>query len=543
MSPSLRRHGLDEAVYAILDAAPSAVVAVDADGAIDYLNSRAAAELGYQPEELLGQDVEVLVPRGLEARHRKLRAEFATTPEARSVGVRRPLHVRRKDGSQFPAQISLMPLETSAGLWVVTTITDITAWEEREARLRELSSSYLALAEMNQAIVRAPDEQALFRETCRIAVEQGGYLGAWVAKRASGDSVVSVASVGVLDQYIARLEVTVDPEDPRGRGPTGLTLRSGTPTFITDIASDPATRPWRSLSAEYGVRSVAALPLHRGLRTTAAISMYSSRPVPFDEQLRAMLASMAENVSYALETFDSAGRLQRVARERTELSSRLVAAQEEERARIAADVHDDSVQSLAAVYLRLGLLHKRLQEEAPGLAPAVTQLQDSVADIGEGLRDLLFDLEPADGSRTLPELVEEVAHHVFDRTGVKCSVVYEPWSSSLSETVRVQALRIVKEALVNARKHSNAAHVDVVIEAQGEGVEVTVTDDGVGFDADATSSAPGHRGLANMQDRAAVVGGWCRIERGERGMAVRFWVPYADTEPGQAASGQMAPGY
>ena len=218
MSPRLSRAGQDEAVYTLLDAAPSPVVAVDADGVIDYLNLRAAAVLGYPPEELLGQGVEVLVPADLHDLHHGFRAAYAGKPVARSVGTEEPVRVRRKDGTEFSAEISLMPLQTSGSLWVVTTIYDVTPREEREQRVQALNRSYLALAQLNEAIVRAPDERELFAATCRIAVEQGGYLGAWVAARGPADAVLVAASAGSLDEYIDRLEVTTAPDDPRSRG-------------------------------------------------------------------------------------------------------------------------------------------------------------------------------------------------------------------------------------------------------------------------------------------------------------------------------------
>ena len=205
-----------------------------------------------------------------------------------------------------------------------------------------------------------------------------------------------------------------------------------------------------------------------------------------------------------------------VARERTELSARLVDAQEEERARIAADVHDDSVQALAAVRLRMTLLRNKLDVAAPELTPVVEELQETVSAVGEGLRDLLFELESSDARRTLTDLVEEAAHHVFDHTTVVPAVRLgpeHPDAASLSEPVRRQAMRIVKEALVNARKHAGAEHVEVLIEYQATGAEVAISDDGIGFEPESIPNVPGHRGLTTMQDRAAVVGGWCRLER------------------------------
>jgi signal transduction histidine kinase len=97
-----------------------------------------------------------------------------------------------------------------------------------------------------------------------------------------------------------------------------------------------------------------------------------------------------------------------------------------------------------------------------------------------------------------------------------------------------QALRIAKEAMINARKHARATEVVVTIRPRDTGVELVVRDDGVGFEA--MTSPRGHRGLLNMRDRAAVSGGWCRIEGAGPGTAVRVWLPYdEDADPSRLA--------
>jgi PAS domain S-box-containing protein len=536
MAGAVRRVVDADALYVLLDAAPAAIVGSDSEGLVDYLNPQAVALFGYQPEELLGRPVEVLVPEERRSTHVAQRARFAARPAARPIGTSSAELVgRRKDGSVFPAEISLIRLETEEGLWVLSTVVDVSGRRRAEQRMETLGRAYLTLAELNQAIVRAPDEATLFQETCRVAVEHGGYLGAWVGKPDEERRVRSVASAGVLDEYIAQVDITIDPQHPRGLGPTGLAFREGEAQFSGDFLTDPRTAPWRGLATEYGIRASATLPLRCGGRTVAVLSLYSAEPDVFDAEMRSLLAGLAENVSVALDAFAAADQLRTLAAQRRALSRRLVAAQEEERARIAADVHDDSVQSLAAVDLRLGLLRKRVQESAPELVEEIEEVQRTVGMVAAGLRDLLFELESADTGSSLADLVREAARHLLEDTDIRCDLQFDAsrWNhrSVLSQTDRGQALRIVKEALFNVRKHSGATHVSIAIVPEVQGVEITVRDDGAGFDVQGTATKPGHRGLANMRDRAAVAGGWCRIESGERGTTVRFWMPYDATAP------------
>ena len=263
-----------------------------------------------------------------------------------------------------------------------------------------------------------------------------------------------------------------------------------------------------------------------------ALTLYARRPEAFDEQVRGLLEGAAENISYALDVLDRAATLQDVARQRSLLSRRLIDAQEAERARIAADVHDESVQPLAAAVLRLGLLERRVASVAPESAPVVSaefdQLHQTLDSVTNGLRELLFELETGDLEASLAELVEDAAQHIFEHSTLRWAVVVDSARADLRRGLqpsdRRQALRIVKEALINARKHAWATEVVVTIRPGSEGVELVVHDDGLGIDA--STSPRGHRGLVNMHDRAAVSGGWCRIERANPGTVVRVWLPY-----------------
>ena len=87
-----------------------------------------------------------------------------------------------------------------------------------------------------------------------------------------------------------------------------------------------------------------------------------------------------------------------------------------------------------------------------------------------------------------------------------------------------QVVRIVKESLSNVRKHADATRVRIELSPTRAGLGVTVRDDGVGFEP-SQAPTPGHRGLKNLADRAAVVGGWLRVEPGDPGTTVSFWVP------------------
>jgi len=120
---------------AVLEASPNAVVAVDTTGRITYANPQVHATFGYSREELLGQPVEMLLPERVTVRHVAHRQGFVANPVARPMGIGLDLAGRRRDGSEFPVEISLAPVQTAEGTEVFATLVDITARKALEAQL------------------------------------------------------------------------------------------------------------------------------------------------------------------------------------------------------------------------------------------------------------------------------------------------------------------------------------------------------------------------------------------------------------------------
>src|SRR6266540_1328047 len=117
----------------LLEAAPDAIVAVRADGRIALVNGATERLFGYRREDLVGQPVEILVPDAVRADHPGHRGRYLADPQPRPMGAGMALAARRRDGTEFPAEISLSALETEDGPLVSAAVRDVTDRVEAQA--------------------------------------------------------------------------------------------------------------------------------------------------------------------------------------------------------------------------------------------------------------------------------------------------------------------------------------------------------------------------------------------------------------------------
>jgi PAS domain S-box-containing protein len=213
------------------------------------------------------------------------------------------------------------------------------------------------------------------------------------------------------------------------------------------------------------------------------------------------------------------------------LEALLVDAQESERKRIAWDLHDDSIQVMTAVALRLKALRRRVAED-PELAPHLDELEEVVREAIARLRGLLFELRPVVLDREGLGAALRQYLQTLESEGIASSLETRLRAEPALET-RVLLYRLAQEALMNVRKHSGAERVEVRVEERGEGVALRVRDDGAGFSPERQTGRAGHLGLLAMRERAEVFGGWCRIQSAPgAGTTVDVWVPAQTSVPG-----------
>ena len=226
-----------------------------------------------------------------------------------------------------------------------------------------------------------------------------------------------------------------------------------------------------------------------------------------------------EQLRFALST------LQRTDEERRRLLTHLVRAKEDERNRVASDIHDDSVQVMTSVAISLERLVRSVSDKEQH--ETLSRLEESVrAAIGR-LRKMVFELRPPaldeEGLASALRLyLEELKLDTGIEYRLENGLDKEPPSD-----LRVVLYRVAQEALTNVRKHSGATRIVVKLTRTEGGVGLVVADDGVGFDTHSIDSpVPGHIGFSEMRERTEMAGGSLELDSlpGD-GSTVRVWVP------------------
>jgi signal transduction histidine kinase len=215
-----------------------------------------------------------------------------------------------------------------------------------------------------------------------------------------------------------------------------------------------------------------------------------------------------------------------------------VSVSEEEHRRIADEIHDGSIQVMAAAAMRVQILRRSLRD--PEQLGRLDQLELSIAASISGLRHLIFELAPpALGSEGLGAAIRDYVDGVSDAAGTSFRLndrlTVEP-----SAAARMILYRIAQEVLSNIRNQAHAVNATVTLEQRDNGFYMRIGGEGAGFGPNPRGDRRDQVGLAANGGRAELVGGWCRADtHATDGTTVEVWIP--DDEAVDITSGPRDP--
>ena len=175
-----------------------------------------------------------------------------------------------------------------------------------EEEVHRLNRALLATNKCNHALIHSSDENELLQKICNIMVEVGSYRMAWVGYAESDEakSVSVVAEAGFIASYNQHHHLSW-ADVPQGRGPVGITIRTGQPSIVKHIPTDPLFKLWREDAVNHGFASLLTLPLKAEGETFGVLTIYSPKPDAFNGMETEFLVSLTDNLGYGITTLRS----------------------------------------------------------------------------------------------------------------------------------------------------------------------------------------------------------------------------------------------
>ena len=430
-----------------------------------------------------------------------------------SVGERK---YRRKDGSLLDVDVNVSLVLYGGKEAMCIVAHDITQRNRSEEDLRRSLSTLLALREAGQVLGSTLRSEEVVSRLLKIMRGVAG-LTAAVISRTREDGELRIWRSEGLEGLWPRIRFS--PEAERAR---------------VEVLEDQQRRLLRLRSSEHSGNNglVLYLPLKVRDRVAGILEAYGSESLAQDDTIE-VLSSLSSQAASALENAQLYEELAERERMLQDLIGKLLGAQEEERRRVAYEVHDGLAQVAAAAHQHLQAFARRHPPEAEKGRNDLQRILKLVRGTVSDARRIIANLRPT----TLDDLglVATLSLEVERLREEGYGVDYEETAGEdrLPETVEIAFYRIAQEALTNMRKHARARRVRIELLREVEEVRLVVSDDGRGFDpaAPPLESGPGERvGLAGMRERIGALGGTLRVDsRPGGGTSVVANVPLALT--------------
>lgn len=376
-------------------------------------------------------------------------------------------------------------------------VENVRLYQERIRQLRIESSMLQVSTEVTSEL----ELERVLPKIMHIAVEVTGADGGIIALLDDERNVLTYPYVENLPPGLADVSVS------KKEGISGEVISTGRPTVIDNYKTYPQRVP---AFAEAGLTSVATVPIVSGDRTFGALSVLSiDQAKGYSERELAILTAIGRQAGIAIENAYLYENMRFYARKITQ-------AQENERKRIARELHDDTVQTLIAISRRLEALSTSEPSLPDTAAQRIHELQQTTSDVINRVRLFSQALRPStlDYLGLLPTL-EELVAAINRHDGLLAELWVHGEQRRMSSEVELSLFRIVQEALNNVIKHADAARVVTVVELSDSNITVTVQDDGVGFQPSTLAEHPAtasRLGLLGMQERARLLGGTLVID-------------------------------
>ena len=424
----------------------------------------------------------------------------------------RVIHVHRQgeDGTVQYVEVSTSPLFDSRGrvARVVEMQRDVTASMERERQVVDANRRLVALNTIAGSVSQSLSLDFVLNCALENALEQ--------LDAETGAILLVDERDGKLARRIHR--GTSHEGYPRfGERVAADVAATGEAVVVDDVTQDPRTRDY---AAAVGVELGAfiSMPLKTRERTVGILTCASLRPHSFSDQALQLLDALGHQLGVAIENARLYQELQEKDRIRAEILRQVITAQEDERRRVARELHDVTSQALTTLAVRLEAAMATPLAAGDRLESRLRDLRPLLDQTSKEVHRLIYDLRPSLlDDLGLAAAVRSCAHNALDGAGIEVHVEVVGRERRLASATEIAIFRIMQEAITNVARHARAESVYISLEFREAAVCLQIEDDGEGFDvakvleeADVSSCF----GLLGMKERAELLGGGLEVATG-----------------------------
>jgi PAS domain S-box-containing protein len=445
------------------------IITVDEAQRVVVFNPAAEQAFGYAKADVIGRPLEMLIPERFRAPHHDHVARFGTTGvTSRRMGAQAVLVARRNGGDEFPIEASISQHVDGNRRFYTVILRDVSErirsaalLERSEARLRGILDSA-----MDGIITVDANQRVIFYNDAAEA------MFGWSREEAIG---------APLSMFIPERFRSTHAEHVQAFGDTGTTSR----------------------------RMGGALRVVTGLRR-------NKEEFPIDASISQIETSDSRFFTVILRDvtsrFQAIEALRRSKQELQELGAAAHMTREQEKSRIARELHDELGQMLTMLQMDVAWCRERSHAEDPAFAGKLDRMSTLLKSTIAATRRIASDLRPLmlDDLGLVPS-IEWLVENFGQRTGIACDLTVGDASVELSQAQATAVFRIVQESLTNIAKHAQASHADIAIEKEDGQLVVRIEDDGVGF-VPTGPRKPSSLGLFGLRERAQLLGGEATID-------------------------------
>lgn len=474
------------------------------EGTFLFVNQAFAHLVGYEPAELLGANAAtVLHPDSLAA----ARATWQAIRSGNQLAVPSELTAVDRHGQRRVLETTGTLVEYQNRRALAWFARDITQRKEREDQLRRRNRELTAINALAAAVQEHLATGEILRRALHQVLDALGLTAGWIFLLREDGQPYLAASLGLETENAA----FAFPDCPCGQ-----VVQENRPCIVTaeaerrclaKRAQDPARRP---------LTCHATVPIQARGRTLGVLSVAAASPQSFDEAEMNLLTAVGQQLGIALENARLWEELQQKERVRSELLARVIRAQEEERQRIARELHDGIGQSLNALVLGLNAVSTALSQAPDMASDLLNRLRVSTSDTVKELQEIIYDLRPSLlDDLGLCRALRWYAEERLRTRGVEVILEVPEEPNRLPAEMETALFRIGQEAITNISKHAQAHEVHIRLEFGKRHVHMEILDDGIGFDPGRTLTKVNSRrgwGLLGIQERAALLHGKLTID-------------------------------